>query len=75
MIRASAATCGLFLAVLTMAAGQEQSTAKPALANAPAKKLNAAQQTALAAVDAREEELKAVNKAIWDYAELGLEEH
>jgi aminobenzoyl-glutamate utilization protein B len=56
-----------------MAAAQE-STPKAAR-NAPAKPLNATQQTALAAVDAREAELKAVNRAIWEYAELGLEEH
>ena len=33
-----------------------------------------AQQTALADVDARVDELKAVNKAIWEFAEVGLEE-
>lgn len=34
----------------------------------------ASQQTAIAAVDSRQEELKAVNKAIWEFAEVGLEE-
>lgn len=32
------------------------------------------QKTALAEVDRRAEELKAVNKAIWEFAEVGLEE-
>ncbi|MBI1902774.1 MAG: amidohydrolase, partial [Planctomycetia bacterium] len=32
------------------------------------------QQTALADVDSRADELKAVNKAIWQHAEIGLEE-
>lgn len=34
-----------------------------------------AQKTAIADVDSRTEELKAVNKAIWEFAEVGLEEH
>jgi aminobenzoyl-glutamate utilization protein B len=40
--------------------------------SAPA--LNAAQQAAVAEVDRRAEELNAVNKAIWEFAEVGLEE-
>ncbi len=37
--------------------------------------LDAAQKTAVADVESRVEELKAINKAIWEYAEVGLEEH
>jgi len=37
--------------------------------------LNLAQQTAVADVTARADELKSVNKAIWEYAEVGLQEH
>ena len=33
------------------------------------------QQTAIADVEARSDELKAVNQAIWNFAEVGLEEH
>lgn len=40
-----------------------------------AEPLRPSQQTAAADVDARAEELKAVNKAIWQFAEVGLEEH
>ena len=35
----------------------------------------ATQQTALADVDARSGELKTVNKSIWEFAEVGLQEH
>lgn len=35
----------------------------------------ASQQTAVADVDARRDELAAVNKAIWEFAEVGLQEH
>ena len=37
--------------------------------------LRPTQQTAVADVDSRREELKAVNQAIWKFAEVGLEEH
>ncbi len=40
-----------------------------------AEPLGKAQQTAIADVDARSDELRAVNKAIWEFAEVGLEEH
>jgi len=43
--------------------------------NDPARQLDDAQQTAVAAVDAQSGELKAVNHAIWEYAEVGLQEH
>jgi aminobenzoyl-glutamate utilization protein B len=43
--------------------------------NEPAPQLNAAQKTAVAVVDAHADELKAVNHAIWKYAEVGLQEH
>jgi aminobenzoyl-glutamate utilization protein B len=33
------------------------------------------QQTAIADVQSRTDELKAVNQAIWNFAEVGLEEH
>jgi len=33
------------------------------------------QKTAIAAVEARSDELKAVNQAIWNFAEVGLQEH
>ena len=36
--------------------------------------LRPSQQTALATVDARQAELKSVNKSIWEFAEVGLEE-
>lgn len=36
--------------------------------------LRPTQQTALGEIDARSDELKAVNKAIWEFAEVGLEE-
>jgi aminobenzoyl-glutamate utilization protein B len=36
--------------------------------------LRPSQQTAVAEVEARAEELRAVNKAIWEFAEVGLEE-
>jgi len=44
-------------------------------AKAPAGPLSATQEAAIAAVDARAEELKAVNRAIWEYAEVGLQEY
>ena len=37
--------------------------------------LSEAASTAVADVDQRSEELKAVNHAIWEFAEVGLEEH
>ncbi|MEX0704123.1 MAG: amidohydrolase [Planctomycetales bacterium] len=37
--------------------------------------LCASQRTAVAAVDDRAETIKSVNKAIWEFAELGLQEH
>lgn len=37
--------------------------------------LSGVQRTAIAEVDRRGDELKAVNQAIWGYAEVGLEEH
>lgn len=37
--------------------------------------LDAAQRTAVADVESRTDELKAINKAIWEFAEVGLEEH
>jgi aminobenzoyl-glutamate utilization protein B len=40
-----------------------------------AEELRPSQQTAVAEVDARADELRAVNKAIWEFAEVGLEEH
>ncbi len=40
-----------------------------------ADELRPTQQTAMTAVDTQQEELKAVNKAIWEFAEVGLEEH
>lgn len=40
----------------------------------PAAEPRASQQTALADVEARRDELAAVNKAIWEFAEVGLEE-
>ncbi len=39
------------------------------------KSLRPTQQTAIADVDSRREELKAVNQTIWKFAEVGLEEH
>lgn len=39
-----------------------------------ADELRSSQKTAVAEVDSRASELKAVNKAIWEYAEVGLEE-
>lgn len=38
-------------------------------------KLTKSQQTAVGDVDSRRDELVGVNKAIWDFAELGLQEH
>lgn len=38
-------------------------------------RLSPAQQSAVADVVSRGEELKGVNKAIWEYAEVGLQEH
>ena len=40
-----------------------------------AEPLRATQQTAVADVDERSDELKSVHKAIWDFAEVGLNEH
>lgn len=40
-----------------------------------AQKLRPSQQTAIADVEARVEELKSVNHAIWEFAEVGLQEH
>lgn len=40
-----------------------------------AAELRGTQQTAVADVESRQEELKAVNKSIWEFAEVGLEEH
>jgi len=40
-----------------------------------AEPLRPAQQTAVADVEARRSELNDVNKAIWEFAEVGLEEH
>lgn len=40
-----------------------------------AEPLRPSQQAAVADVDGRSEELKAVNKAIWEFAEVGLQEH
>ena len=37
--------------------------------------LRPSQQTAIVDVDSRSDELKAVNQAIWKFAEVGLEEH
>ncbi len=37
--------------------------------------LSAAARTAIADVNQRSDELKAVNRAIWEFAEVGLEEH
>ncbi|MDA0284832.1 MAG: amidohydrolase [Planctomycetota bacterium] len=37
--------------------------------------LRPSQQTAIADVDSRSDELKAVNQAIWKFAEVGLDEH
>ncbi len=39
------------------------------------KTLRASQKTAVADVDDRAQELRDVNKAIWEYAEVGLQEH
>jgi aminobenzoyl-glutamate utilization protein B len=39
-----------------------------------AEALDKVEQTAIADVDARADELRAVNKAIWEFAEVGLEE-
>ena len=40
-----------------------------------AEPLRATQQTAVDEVDRQAEELKAVNQAIWGFAEVGLQEH
>ena len=40
-----------------------------------AQQVNAVQQTALEFVDARRQEILEVNKAIWEFAEVGLEEN
>lgn len=40
----------------------------------PPRQLTPAQQSAVASVDAQAEDLKSVNKAIWEYAEVGLQE-
>jgi len=42
--------------------------------DAAAKQLSPAQQTALAEVESRRDQILAVNQSIWDYAELGLQE-
>lgn len=48
----------------------------PATAQEPSPRtLNPAQQTAVADVEARADDLKRVNRAIWEFAEVGLEEH
>lgn len=41
----------------------------------PAKEWPAAHQTALQSVEAHEGEIKEINQAIWNFAEIGLEEH
>jgi len=47
----------------------------PTAAQEPAREpLGEAQQTAVAEIDSRHDELCAVNKAIWEFAEVGLEE-
>jgi aminobenzoyl-glutamate utilization protein B len=54
----------LTLALLEQASGQEPEP----------KPLGESQRTALADIDARYADLCAVNKAIWEFAEVGLEE-
>ncbi|MBW3596655.1 MAG: amidohydrolase [Planctomycetes bacterium] len=49
--------------------------AAPLLATAEEHELGGAQQTAIAEVERRAEELKEVNRAIWDFAEVGLQEY
>ena len=48
--------------------------AAPPLAADDPPPLGAAQQTAVAAVEARRDEIQEVNRAIWEFAEVGLEE-
>ncbi|MEX0715068.1 MAG: amidohydrolase [Planctomycetaceae bacterium] len=47
----------------------------PVRGDEPAAGLRPSQQTAIAEVDRRADDLRAVNKAIWTHAEVGLEEH
>jgi len=45
------------------------------LSRCDAVELRPTQKTAIADVEGRQDELKAVNKSIWEFAEVGLEEH
>src|SRR5262245_26208818 len=56
----------LMLLLARLLPGQDQPAAP---------KLNDAQATAVADIDRRADELKAVNHAIWEFAEVGLQEH
>ena len=66
MIRSTILICAAALIACRPVPAQNEPAARP---------LDAAQQSAVAAVDARTDELKAVNRAIWEYAEIGLQEH
>ncbi len=66
MLRQISSAC---IVVIVLAAGSHSGV------SAEDKLFRPSQQTALADVDRRADELKAVNKAIWQYAEIGLEEH
>ncbi len=69
-LRAVATT--LFVGIVighTPVIGQESAKSEPA------KPWRPSQEAALKDIDGRTEELKQVNKAIWEFAEVGLEEH
>lgn len=66
MQRISRLTAPVFLLTLMASTLPAQDSGPP---------LNPAQQTAIADVDARADELADVNQSIWQYAEVGLVEH
>ena len=70
MPNVSRASICLVLAVFVHA-----SFASAAEEKKPATKFRPAQLTAVADVDARSKDILAVNRAVWEYAELGLQEH
>ena len=64
------ATCIAVTALLSYASvapAQDEAAVPPAM--------SPAQQTAVDAVESRADELAAINRAVWEYAEVGLQEH
>ena len=61
--------CPVLFIMVSMAAAVSFADEKPAATLRPS------QQTAVADVAARGRDILAVNRAIWEYAEVGLQEH